>query len=463
MWKYAIGLIITLLAGVGIGSQLADDPLRTSESVTASVYRCPMHPTVVSDQPGACPVCDMDMVADPPVATGPQGERKVAYWQAPMDQTFTADGPGRSPMGMDLIPVYEDELSPNGIVTIDPTTIQNMGVRTAKVERRRLQRIVRTVGRIDYDESGMTDVNTKITGWVEQLHVDFTGQQVTLGQPLLEIWSPELVSAQEEYLTLLNYHRRLQLSADDHVVRGARDLLQAARKRLHHWDITDAQVAELKRSQKVGRRTTVYSPQQGVVTHKSVFDGQYVKAGEHLYRIAELSTIWVHADIYEYELPWIRTGQEATVKLSYLPGRSFTGRIDYIDPYLDPKTRTATARIILDNRNGELKPGMYADVEVEAPVSEAAITVPVQAVIHSGTRRVAIVSLGQGRFQPRDIDIGVEAGGQFEVLGGLREGETIVTSSQFLIDSESNLKAAVSALRGGDDEHQHDTDQSSQL
>ena len=452
MWKYGIAAVVILLAGIGIGSQLSGPPEGAAQEATATTYRCPMHPTVISDQPGECPICGMTMVADQPTATGPAGERKIAYWRAPMDPNYTADGPGKSPMGMDLIPVYEDELSRSGTVTIDPVTVQNIGVRTATIMRRPLNRNVRTVGRVDYDETRMTDVNTKVAGWVEKLHVDFTGKQVTTGQPLLDIYSPELVAAQEEYLTALDYHRRLQLSAADNVIRGARDLLRAAGQRLRYWDITDAQIAELERSQTVRRRMTIYSPQQGIVTHKSIFDGQHVKSGEHLYRIAELSTVWVHADVYEYELPWVKTGQQATVALSYLPGRTFAGRVTYIDPYLDPKTRTATARIILDNPVGELKPGMYADVEIATPVSENTVVVPVQAIIHSGRRHVAVVSLGEGRFQPRDIDIGVEAEGYYQVLKGLREGETIVTSSQFLIDSESNLKAAVSAMRGSDDE-----------
>ncbi len=454
MWKYGIAAVVVLLAGIGIGTQLSGPPEGAARQATATTYRCPMHPTVISDQPGECPICGMAMVADQPAATttGPAGERKIAYWRAPMDANYTAEGPGKSPMGMDLIPVYEDELSQSGTVTIDPVTVQNIGVRTATVLRRPLDRIVRTVGRVDYDETRISDVNTKIAGWVEKLYVDFTGQQVTKGQPLLDIYSPELVAAQEEYLIALDYHRRLQLSAADNVIRGARDLLSAAGQRLRYWDITAAQIAELERSQMVRRTMTIHSPQQGIVTHKSIFDGQYVKSGEHLYRIAELSTVWVHADIYEYELPWIRTGQQATVTLSYLPGKVFSGRIDYIDPYLDTKTRTATARIILDNPVGELKPGMYAEVEVESRVSEDAVVVPVQAIIHSGRRHVAIVSLGEGRFQPRDIEIGVETDGQYQVLKGLREGETIVTSSQFLIDSESNLKAAVSDMRGSDDD-----------
>jgi len=366
-----------------------------------------MHPSVVSEGPGSCPVC-----------------------------------------GMGLVPVYEDELSgeSGGTVQIDPVTIQNIGVKPARVERRSLRRTVRTVGRVDYDETRMTDVNAKIAGWVEKLYVNYTGQEVSKGQRLLEIYSPELVAAQEEYLTALDYQRRLQNSAGGEVAQGARDLLGSARQRLRYWDISDEQIESLKVSGEVRRTMTLHSPQEGIVVHKAVFEGAHISPGQHLYRIAELSRVWVYADIYEYELPWIQVGQEAEVELSYLPGRTFNGRVTYIFPFLESKTRTLRVRMSFDNADGKLKPEMYANVEIQAPVAEKAVVVPVQAIIHSGERRLAVVSLGEGRFQSREIEIGVEANGFYQVINGLREGDRIVTSSQFLIDSESNLKAAVGAM-----------------
>lgn len=454
MWKYIIAIVIALVAGIGIGTQMAGDgPATTaaSDQEEATTYRCPMHPTVTDDHPGSCPICGMDLVPDRPVATGSGGgERVIAYWRAPMDPSFTSPEPGKSPMGMDLVPVYEDELAQEGTVKIDPVTVQNIGVRTAKVELRPIGRRIRTVGRVDYDETLMTDVNTKVAGWVENLHVDYTGQDVARGQPLLEIYSPELVAAQEEYLTALDYHERLRgNAAKEGVIRGAQDLLQASAQRLRYWDVTDEQIAELERRRVVRRTMTIYSPQQGVVVHKAVFDGQHIKPGQHLYRIADLSRVWVHADIYENELPWITTGQPANVDLSYLPGRTFRGEISYIYPYLDSKTRTVQIRLVFDNADGVLKPDMYANVSAEAMLADKAITIPVQAVIHTGERHVAVVNLGEGRFQPRDIQVGVESDGRYQVLSGLRVGEEIVTSAQFLIDSESNLKAAVSDMRGG--------------
>ena len=452
MWRYAIAVILSLAAGTGFGLWLggAGGASMHAPHEQADLYRCPMHPAVVSDKPGSCPVCGMDLVADQPAAGSASGERAVAYWRAPMDPSYTSHEPGKSPMGMDLVPVYEDELQAEGTVTIDPATVQNIGVRTALVERRALHRTVRTVGRVAYDETRMTDVNTKIAGWVEQLFVDYTGQMVEKGEPLLQIFSPELVAAQEEFLTAVDYGERLRSGAGGEALTGARDLLSASLQRLRYWDISDRQIEDLRQTGEARRTMTVHSPQEGTVVHKAVFDGQHIAPGQHLYRIAELSRVWVYADIYEYELPWVRQGQEAEVELSYLPGRTFTGKVTYVYPFLEAETRTVKVRMTFANPNLELKPEMYANVTIQSPLPEAnVVAVPVQAVIHSGPRRVAVVSLGEGRFQPREIRVGVEAGGFYEVLEGLREGERIVTSSQFLIDSESNLKAAVSSMREG--------------
>ena len=458
MTRTILFTVLALVCGVALGSwweAAGGVDSATGGDVTADVYRCPMHPTIIADHPGSCPVCGMDLVPDASADaadTAPGGERHVAYWRAPMDASYVTDGPGMSPMGMDLIPVYEDELSAEGTVSIDPVTAQNIGVRTALVERRPLQRSVRAMGRVEFDETGMTDVNTKVAGWVERLFVDFTGQEVAKGEPLLELYSPELVAAQEEYLTALDYLQRLQdQSADYDVLRGAQELLAASLQRLRHWDVSGTQIERLQRERTVMRTVTINSPQEGVVVHKAVFDGAFITPGQHLYRIAELSRVWVTADIYAYELPWVELGQQADVTLSYLPGRTFTGRVSYIYPYLDAKTRTVKLRINFDNTDRALKPEMYATVTVRSAAREY-LTVPAQAVIHSGTRMVAIVALPGGRFQPRDVEIGAEADGWYEVLSGLHEGEHIVTSAQFLIDSESNLKAALSSMTRRDDE-----------
>ena len=448
MIKYIISIVITLGVGIGIGMWLIETPVTETVAEEAAIYRCPMHPTVIHEEAGSCPICGMDLVKDAPAQTVSVtgGERKIAYWRAPMDPSYTADQPGKSPMGMDLVAVYEDELGAEGTVQIDPVTVQNIGVKTVKVEKRALSRTIRAVGRVDYDETRMTDVNTKINGWVEKLHVAATGQEVEKGQLLLELYSPELVAAQEEYLTALDYKRRLEKEAAADVIEGGVTLLNASAQRLRYWDITDEQIATLERTRKVKRSMHVYSPQEGIVVHKAVFEGAHIKAGQHLYRIAELSHVWIYADIYEYELPWIKAGQDAEVELSYLPGQSFSGKVTYIYPFLNPKTRTAKVRIEFANPGFLLKPDMYANVRFKSLVAPSALVVPVQAIILSGERSVAVVSLGDGKFQPRDIQLGVEADGYYEVLDGLHEDMRIVTSAQFLIDSESNLKAAVSGM-----------------
>ena len=461
MKRTILTTIITLAVGVLLGLWLgggSPTDEHAGHEEAPGVYRCPMHPTVVSERPGSCPVCGMDLVADSPAPRmSAGGERAIAYWRAPMDATYISQQPGKSPMGMDLIPVYEDELAVAGTVTIDPTMVQNIGVKTEPVERRALQRAVRTVGRVDYDETRMTDVNTKVAGWVERLFVDFTGQEVTKGQPLLELYSPELVAAQEEYLTALDYLQRLaaqEVSAD--VLRGAEELLAASVQRLRYWDVSGAQIDHLRQQGEVARTLTVYSPQEGIVVHKAVLEGAHIQPGEHLYRIADLAEVWVYADVYENELPWVRAGQEAAVTLGYVPGRTFRGTVTHVYPFLDAKTRTVKVRMSFANADRQLKPEMYANVTVRTAAAPEALTVPVQSVIHSGERTLAVVSLGEGRFQPREVVLGLQAEGFYEVLDGLHDGEHIVTSGQFLIDSESNLKAAVSAMSGGGVRAGHD-------
>lgn len=445
-----LALVVGFIAGVWIGGE-GESGHGEAEGAT---YRCQMHPARVSDRTGSCPVCGMDLVKDRPEeeahdGSATSGERKIFYWRAPMDPNYVSEKPGKSPMGMDLIPVYEDEvMGSGGGVKIDPYTVQKIGVKTAVVERRPLSRTVRTVGRVGYNETRMTDVNTKVMGWVEKLFVNYTGQSVVKGQPLLELYSPELVAAQEEYLTALDYHRRLAEKASEEIAAGAMDLLRSAKQRLLYWDIMESQIAELERTRQVKRTMTIHSPQEGVVVHKAVFDGAHIKVGQHLYRIGDLSQVWIYADIYEYELPWIEVGQEAEVELSYAPGKTFRGKVTYIYPFLESKTRTVKVRMVFPNPEMKLKPEMYANVKIRSMVSRDAVVVPTQAVIRPGDRNVVILNLGEGRFLPQEVVLGVEANGFTEVIEGLGEGARIVTSAQFLIDSESNLKVALTSMTG---------------
>ncbi|MFQ5455978.1 MAG: efflux RND transporter periplasmic adaptor subunit [Nitrospirota bacterium] len=373
-------------------------------------------------------------------------EKKILYWQAPMNPNYISDKPGKSPMGMDLIPVYEGETDAGGGIKIDPQIIQNIGVKTEKVEKRRLKKTIRTVGRITFDERKVTYVHSKISGWVEKLYLNFTGEKVNKDDILLEIYSPELVSSQEEYLLAIKFQKELQDSSYLEISDTSRSLVESARRRLELWDVAEHQIKELEETSEVMKTLHIHSQSEGIVIEKKVQEGSYVTPGMNLYTLADISTVWVYADIYEYEVPWIKVGQKAEMELSYYPGIRYRGRVTFIYPYLDKKTRTVKVRIEFPNPRWELKPEMYANVRLESDLSKRAVTVPSEAVIHSGEREVVIIAKGGGKFEPRDITTGIELEGYYEVVKGLKEGEEIVTSANFLIDSESRLREAINKM-----------------
>ncbi len=380
----------------------------------------------------------------------PKTGKKIKYWVAPMDPTYIRDEPGKSPMGMDLVPVYQEEgeeKEPTSTIRIDPVTIQNMGVRLARVQRKPLIKYIRTYGTVTYNETRIYTVNTKFNGWIEKLYVDFEGTQVRKGQRLFDIYSPELVSAQEEFLLALQQHNSLSNSSYPSIKEGAQRLLEASRTRLRYWDLTEGQIEKLGSSKKVRKTLTIYSPATGVVIKKNAFAGHYVKAGEHQYEIADLSKVWVDVDIYEYELPWVRQGMPAEMELSYLPGKRFKGKVLYIYPYLEAKTRTGKLRLEFANPDYQLKPDMYANIYLKASIAEDSIVIPQEAVIDSGVRKVVFVALGKGKFQPREVKLGLEGNDdEYQVLNGLSEGEKIVVSAQFMLDSESRLREAIQKM-----------------
>ncbi len=366
--------------------------------------------------------------------------RKVLYWKAPMDPTYIRNEPGKSPMGMDLVPVYEGEedLEP-GTVKIDPVTVQNIGVRTARAKSMELTKSIRTTGRVDYDEKRVHHLHTKVDGWIEKLYVDTTGEGVRKDDILLEIYSPKLVSAQEEYLLA----RR---SRDTMAGVGRESIVDLSRRRLELWDVPAHQIKEIEETGQAIRTLHIHSPASGIVIEKPVAEGMYVKPGMNIYTIADISKVWVYVDIYEYELPWVRLGQVAEMTLASYPGRTFNGKVAFIYPYMEQKSRTNKVRLEFDNPGLVLKPDMYADVTLKSIVSKQAVAVPSEAVILSGERSIVIVSKGGGRFAPRNVVLGVEADGFYEVREGLSAGTEVVTSAQFLIDSESRLNEAVSKM-----------------
>jgi Cu(I)/Ag(I) efflux system membrane fusion protein/cobalt-zinc-cadmium efflux system membrane fusion protein len=414
-------------------------------------YTCGMHPFIITDAPGLCPICNMDLT--PLKTTGgtatakPPGERKIKYWVAPMDPTFIRDEPGKSPMGMDLVPVYEGQAASGSIIAIDPVTSQNMGVRTAPVTRKDLSRTIRTVGLIGYEEPKQYSINSKIDGWVERLHVNQIGQFVKKGAPLLEIYSPALVSAQEELLLARNNSLSLAESPFPTIADGAKRLLEASRRRLKLWDISDRQIARLEKTGEVAKSLTLYAPYNGVVTTKMVREGQFIKGGMELLTVSDISKVWVYADIYEYEMPWVKVGQKARIILPYVGSQPIESTVSYIYPFVEPKTRTVKARFDISNPDFTLKPDMYVNVRLESEPVKNALTVPVEAVLHSGEKKTVFVALGEGKFEPREVRTGVQnEAGDLEIVQGVLEGEQVVISAQFMLDSESKLREAIQKM-----------------
>jgi len=339
---------------------------------------------------------------------------------------------------------------PSDAVFVSPERQQISGVRFGRVEYRNLEKIIRTVGKMEFDEKKVSMVNPKIGGWIEDLYVDYTGKMVHKGQPLLSIYSPELVAAQEEVLLALKAKKILGASPITDVAEGGDRLLQGARRRLLLWDITPKQLETLEQTGEIKKSMILYSPVDGFVMEKMAYKGMALMPGTGLYKIGDLSSIWVIGDIYEYELPFIKIGDRAKITLAYYPGETFEGTATYIYPSLDPKTRTAKVRFDLPNPEFRLKPEMWANLELKTSLGRK-LVVPEDAVMDSGTMQMVFLDRGQGHFESRHIQAGSKVQGYYEVLSGLKEGERVVTSANFLIDSESQLKGALGGMGG----HQH--------
>ncbi len=323
---------------------------------------------------------------------------------------------------------------------------QLIGVKTVEVSVKPLQRIVRTVGRIEYDEKRLATINTKFEGWIEKLYVDYTGSFVRKGQPLAEFYSPELYATQQEFLNLVKWAKKgkemSHSSMGEMLARDAETIVAGAKERLKLWDITDAQITKIEETGKPIRTLTIYSPVSGYVVQKVAFQGTRVMPGEKLFDIADLSSIWIIADIYEYELPLIKAGETARLTLSYFPGREFSSKIDYVYPSLAGETRTAKVRFSIPNPGGQLKPQMFTNVEVKIGMGRR-LAIPEDAVIDTGIRQIVYVDKGEGYFEPREVTLGLRADGMVEVLKGLKVKEKIASAANFLIDSEAKLKGIV--------------------
>ena len=360
-------------------------------------------------------------------------EKEIMYWVAPMDPNYRRDKPGKSPMGMDLIAVYANNKTAAGedpgAISISPTVVQNLGVRTQQAELSRLWRGIDTVGYVDYDESKVSHIHLRTEGWIEKLAVESEGDRFKKGDFLFDVYSPKLVNAQGELVTALSS--------------GNKGLISASKERLSALGISATQIKQLQKTKKVKQRISIYAPQDGVVSDLPVREGMFVKPSMKVMTLGDLSSVWLLAEIFERQSAWVEVGQLAEVRLSYLPGKTWQGKVEYIYPSLDPKTRTLKVRLRFDNPGEQLKPNMYANVKIFGGAKEDTIVIPLEGLIRSGREERVIIALGEGRFEARQVLAGIESGNYVEILNGVKAGESIVISGQFLIDSEASMRGSL--------------------
>ena len=362
------------------------------------------------------------------------GVREVLYWKAPMDPNYRRDEPGKSPMGMDLVPVYADEVAgvDPDVVAIDPTIVNNLGVRSVRAEETPLSRRIETVGYVGYDEDTLHQINTRVDGWIEKLSIKATGDPVTRGQVLFELYSPTLVNAQEEYLATLKSRTA--------------GLADASRERLVALGVPQAEIDRLTRERTVKQRIRVHAQADGFVAHLGVREGIYITPSTEVMSIAELERVWVLVEVFERQAAWVKPGQRAEVELDYIPGERWKGTVDYVYPELDQKTRTLKVRLRFDNADEVLRPNMFARVTIYGTETSPVVHVPREALIRGGKVDRVVLAEGEGRFRAQPVDIGIEAGDRIEIRRGVSRGDQVVTSGQFLIDSESNIDAALARM-----------------
>jgi len=382
-------------------------------------------------------------------AAEPVGDKEPLFYRNPMNPAITSPVPAKDEMGMDYIPVYadaSDSAGPAGTVKIDPVMVQKMGVRTGMAMERSMSRVITTPARVAFNEESLTMIHSKFNGWAEKVMVNRTGDKVHKGQILLTIYSPELVSTQEEYLLALANARVLAKSSMKEIRDDAERLVKATRKRLTYFDIPEQVIRQLERTGEVKRDLPIDTPFVGTVINIGVQAGHYITPQDELYRIADLSKVWVYANVYEPDLPWIHSGDMAMISVASQPGKQFSGIIDYIYPYEEGTTRTVKVRLVFDNKDGRLKPGMFADITIHAGTRDKVLAVPSEAIVRSGSKEQVFVVTGPGVFEPRQVVTGIEAEGYTEIVSGLNQHERVVTSAQFLIDSESKLREATAKM-----------------
>lgn len=448
-------LLLILILGLGLGFwigrnkeiQIKMDATSVSERKPL-YYRHPMNPQVTSPTPNKdeMGMAYVAVYAEEPIASGVSPKSgKIIYYRNPMGAADTSSVPKKDEMGMDYLPVYEGELAIPGQIQISPEKIQTLGVKTATVIKRTLTHNIRALGSIQVDERRVHTVAPKFEGWIQRLYVNVTGQTVKRGQPLLEIYSPELVTAQQEYLIARQGQQALQKGSVQ-ALDTAKYLTENALQRLHYWDIAPAQLQRLQDMQAPLDTLPLLSPLNGVVLEKPAQEGMRFMPGELLFRIADLSWVWLLADVFEQDIAELRLGQIVQVHINAYPERLFSGKIGFIYPTLATETRTIKVRVELPNSEGFLKPGLYGGLALAAVEDKQRLAVPDSAVIDSGTRQIVLLKRSEGRFEPRIIKLGRLADGYYAVLEGLTIGDEVVIHANFLIDAESNLKAALDSF-----------------
>jgi Cu(I)/Ag(I) efflux system membrane fusion protein/cobalt-zinc-cadmium efflux system membrane fusion protein len=461
----AAGLVL-LAAGVWAGTlyhlqiaqafsgQAAPASAPVASPASNTLYTCSMHPQVLQDHPGKCPICHMDLEpvrADVAAGGGPKKERKILYWTDPMyNPPYISDKPGKSPMGMDLLPVYDDEISGGPTITIDPVIVQNMGVRVAKATQGPLMTRLRVVGTLTEPEQNHVEINLRVSGWIQKLYANQDGMPVKKGDKLFDLYSTELTAAADDLINARRAAEANKTANDPVVLASGTAMVDAARRKLELLGLSAADIEVMAALDKAPATMTFTSPITGHVLEKAVVEGSSVKAGDRVMRIADRSTMWLQVQVYEHQLPLVRVGTPVRAQINGLPGRTFEGKIEFIYPHLDMMTRTATMRVVLPNEGHELHEGMYATVDIDAQIADRAVLVPREAVIDSGTRQIVFIAQEGGHFEPRQVTLGQTGRSEAsqgddlaQILSGLAGNETVVTSGQFLLDSESRMKEAI--------------------
>ncbi|MEK6223883.1 MAG: efflux RND transporter periplasmic adaptor subunit [Thermodesulfobacteriales bacterium] len=444
---YKYGSSIPLINKIPIFTDEQEHEYRPvfTEEGEIDYWTCAMHPSVRLKEPGQCPICGMDTVE---VWKKDNSQTKPVTQAEVKDQDRAEDGEDMTGMqGHDHSTMGVPTKKDNGeeaksTFSVSPQRQQLIGVKTAPVMVRTLDKEIRTVGMVTLDESKIYNVQTKFSGWIERVYVDYKWQHVSIGQPLFSIYSPELVTAQEEYLLAIKSKNILSDSQFPDISRGANSLLESSRRRLELLDVSASQIKELERTGEVKTNLTVYSPVKGHGAQKNAFENMHVEPNTLLYKIADHTTAWVQIDIYENEISLVKLGEKATMTLASFPGEVFEGEITFIWPHIDPETRTVKARLEFPNPDLRLLPEMYADVTLDIPMGEK-LTIPDSAVLRTGKQDVVFVDKGNGDIEIRRVELGQKAGGYYEVLRGLKSGEQVVFRANFLIDSESKIQAAV--------------------